>query len=339
MARHARMKRPMEDKKSHAEGRAISNNTTEASLPRSRQPITKMLSYGAWKSAIELGVEELKMKPKSEATTDEPIPLNRDSQGLALSPSHYIYREGTWDGAPIVIPEYKLLFFSIPKVGCTVFKQLFRRIAGCQDWRQTRGGLPHDPTVNDLKYLYHYSKEDAFHILTSEEWTRAIFVRDPKARVLSAYLNKALTKKARYITTHCCPQRKKCGRIAMENLTGFLQVVRSCRDPHWAPQSKRMEGRYWPYIDFVGHIESAAEDTKALLEQLGAWREYGFSGWGKDGTEPIFASTGTVRHSTGASDKLREYYDEETERMVEDLYAEDLWNPLFEFNSTRIVVR
>jgi hypothetical protein len=98
-----------------------------------------------------------------------------------------------------------------------------------------------------------------------------------------------------------------------------------------------MERQYWPYLNFMGHIEDAQEDAKRLLQTLGGWESYGASGWGQDGTEPIFASTGTVRHQTGASDKLREYYTDETERMVEDLTWEDFQNPLFDFKLTKVV--
>jgi hypothetical protein len=43
-------------------------------------------------------------------------------------------------GAPIVVKKYKLLFFTIPEVGCTVWKQLFRRVAGYADWQIHQDG-------------------------------------------------------------------------------------------------------------------------------------------------------------------------------------------------------
>lgn len=319
---------------------------------------------------MALGIRERKGKILQAAHVKEPIPSHRRSpeqiqrqSPLFLSRIHFIYRIGTWDGAPIVIPQYKLLFFTTPKVGCTVFKQLFRRMAGYKDWRSVGGAVTHNPNMNGLKYLYHFSRKDAIYMLTSKEWTRAIFVRNPKDRILSAYLDKAAVRNtntttvniinkrgnpnamtsatvaAPYVVIHCCPKSFLCGRIAQRSFADFLQVAHSCSDPHWASQSQRMEGRYWPYIDFIGHIENAAEDAKTLLTRIGAWDMYGASGWGTTGTEPIFASTGTIRHGTGATNQMENYYTPETEAMVEDMYADDFQNPLFGFGNSTITNR
>jgi hypothetical protein len=127
-----------------------------------------------------------------------------------------VYQPGPWDGAPIVVEKYKLLFFTIPKVGCTVWKQLFRRVAGYADWQIHQDGknnakkqLPHSPSQNGLTYLYHYPPDKADFMLTDPSWTRAIFVRDPKERLLSAYLDKAVSDKSKYIRHHCCPKQPK----------------------------------------------------------------------------------------------------------------------------------
>jgi hypothetical protein len=95
-----------------------------------------------------------------------------------------------------------------------------------------------------------------------------------------------------------------------------------------------MEGRYWPFIDFVGHLETAAIDTKALLMELGvrAWEDYGASGWGINGAEPIFHSTGTVRHSTNSM-RLR-YYNPETTKIVKRMFYDDIESSIFATNQT-----
>jgi hypothetical protein len=336
------------------EQKAVANTGKTVDMPsdgegsKAKSTTTRITPYTAWKTAYELGVEPEKTKRRNEAQMygddDNDGSMTRNvtifsPQPLILRRTDFIYRKGTWDGAPIVVPELKLLFFTTPKVGCTVFKQLFRRIAGYKNWRtsQLGNGIPHEPNRNGLSYLYHFDKEEATEMLTSAEWTRAMFVREPKDRMLSAYLDKGRKNGGLYITTHCCPNHQTCAEIVESSFSGFLQVIHHCRDPHWASQSRRMERQYWPYLNFMGHIEDAQEDTKRLLQTLGGWESYGASGWGQDGTEPIFASTGTVRHQTGASDKLREYYTDETERMVEDLTWEDFQNPLFDFKLTKVV--
>ena len=62
---------------------------------------------------------------------------------------------------------------------------------GFKTWLLKDEILVHSPDANGLKYLYHYPPIEANEMLTSPNWTRAIFVRDPKDHVLSAYLNKA----------------------------------------------------------------------------------------------------------------------------------------------------
>ena len=46
----------------------------------------------------------------------------------------------------------RLVFFTTPKVACTAFKMLFRRMLGHADWRlhDPARGLPHDPLRNGL---------------------------------------------------------------------------------------------------------------------------------------------------------------------------------------------
>lgn len=131
-------------------------------------------------------------------------------RGFILHEDEPLVRDGTgWDVSPIVLEEFQLVFFTVPKVGTTVFKQLFRRMMGIQNWTSTDGELPHNPKSNGLKYLYDYTLATANEMLTSPNWTRAIFVRDPESRVLSAYLDKVLHDHGEYIMRHCCPFHSK----------------------------------------------------------------------------------------------------------------------------------
>lgn len=283
-----------------------------------------------------------KWNPKKEISDNQTKPFNnksnnnnntKDQNNAYLSKSDYIYKRGSWDGAPVVVEKYQLIFFTVPKVGCTVFKQLFRRMANLKDWPTSASGKPHNPKVNGLTYLYNYNVNNATAMLTSNHWTKAIFVRDPKERLLSAYLDKAVHKQGSYMTHHCCPS---CGTDSA-TLVGFLGVMQTCTDPHWMPQSKRMESRFWDSINFVGHIETAASDAKALLQRLGAWEEYGSSGWGHLGEESIFQSLSNVKHKTQANKHLLEYFDREAENLADKYYMEDYSFDKLGFVPQRIV--
>jgi hypothetical protein len=109
-------------------------------------------------------------------------------------------------------------------------------------------------------------------------------------------------------------------------------------DPHWMPQSRRMEHRFWETVQFVGHIETAAADARALLERVGAWEKYGATGWGDSGNETIFESLSNVKHRTKADAHLTEYFDKETELLANEYYNDDYAYEKFGFQLRTLVL-
>mmetsp|Transcript_28386 Transcript_28386/g.65893 ORF Transcript_28386/g.65893 Transcript_28386/m.65893 type:complete len:298 (+) Transcript_28386:139-1032(+) len=263
------------------------------------------------------------------------IPLERLSdEDFKVSRSDVVYRQGTWDGSPIVLEEYRLIFFTIPKVACTVFKQLFRRIMGFPNWHIHDDIYPHDPRRNGLKYLSQYPKQKATSILLNPNYIKAMFVRDPKERFLSAYLDKAYATD--YVYKRCCPTAGACKKLARNSLEGFLKVASVCYDPHWNPYTYRMEPKYWPLLNFIGSFETLQNDTQRLLERMGnnvhqdVWQTFGASGWGKDGTEGIFESHSSVIHATHSQEKFLQHYTPKLERIVEKFYDDDYQHPMLQ---------
>jgi hypothetical protein len=195
---------------------------------------------------------------------------------------------------------------------------------------------------NNLTYLSQYGADDQLHMMTSHEWTRAVFVRHPMDRIISAYLDKAVQDHAYYdgnqsfVAKRCCPLYNACGPIAERSFQDFVHVARACPNPHWSSQSKRMQLKYWRYINFDGHLETAQADAKALLERVGAWEEYGATGWGANENETIFGSKATVVHNTYPQDKMNVFCSKKSVALVEALYRDDLWNRLFAFHGNGI---
>lgn len=216
------------------------------------------------------------------------------------------------------------------------------------DWKKDNDVVPHEPGRNGLIYLYQYSIPDALTILTHPDWTRAIFVRDPKERTLSAFLDKGVRRNGQYVRNHCC-KTKHCtlGEEASASFLGFLQVVdkRCCCDPHWKKQSRRIDPVFQPFINFVGHFDRIQEDTERLLKGLKSrtsmgnsdakrvdpWTEYGASGWGIDGNQSIFSKDTKAKHETSAASKLMAYYNKTTETLVEKLFGADYEDPMLNF--------
>jgi hypothetical protein len=290
-------------------------------------------------------------------------PPKREQPFVQVEESDKIQRDG-YNWAPYVIEEYRLLFFTIQKTGCTVWKQLFRRMLGYADWA-TAPTFP--PKKAGLIQLKDYTLSEATRMINDPTWTRAIFVRDPKVRYgllvelavslqsltqssssplkerfLSAYLQKVV--QSDYAKQKCCLHRRK-GTKCFQNLKsfeGFFNITRRCHDSHWTGQADRLDSRYYPLLDFVGHTETAASDARRLLERIGAWEKYGRSGWGLYGNESIFESTSNVKHKTSKNSqeshaRLAAYYTPELEVMVESRLADDYAIPRYNLPSQKIV--
>jgi Sulfotransferase family len=106
---------------------------------------------------------------------------------------------------------------------------------GYKDWKEQSNEddyrqIPHNPKHNGLVYLHDYSLEEANRIMTSSEYRRAIFVRDPKERFLSAFLDKALSNDGSHVQSKCCPDGE-CMKDA-QTFAGFLKIViKGCANP------------------------------------------------------------------------------------------------------------
>lgn len=217
---------------------------------------------------------------------------------------------------------------------------------GFSDWK-TRGHIEtHNPSSNGLKYLYDYSLEKANEMMVSPEYTKAIFIRDPKERLLSAYLDKAVSNNGFYlhnVVKHECAcnptNQYQCFENARQSLSNFFGMVNGgCMDNHWKPQLRRIDSKFWPYIQFVGHLEAAVADAHALLNKIGAWEEFGQTGWGPNDDFPVFVTPAgeAIVHATNAKQKLQQYYTPDLERSVEELYKEDYASPLLNLTQKNI---
>ena len=172
--------------------------------------------------------------------------------------------------------------------------------------------------------------------MNNPEWTRVIALRDPKDRILSAYLGKEYRfhtkpRRASSVFRKAC-FNYKCGEFELSDnikdcmhhnytFSEFLDVIQNCRNVHWDPQHTLIDD--WECVNFVINFNDLARGAEKLLRKLGddVWETFGKTGWGLNGTSAVFQEN--THHSSGASDKYNEFYTPEIEKIVEKMYACD----------------
>jgi Sulfotransferase family len=265
-------------------------------------------------------------------------------ENLVVNYGDKIYVNNDWNGSPVVIEEYKLIFFTTAKNACTMWFLLLRRMMHIKNWNEVDINverlLPWNPEYNGLKYLYDFNISYANEIITDPQWTRAIFVRDPKERFLSAYIDKVIRSK-NYLLNKCCPTTGDCVEPSQSNITTFLhEVAYFCHNQHWRPQNLQMTSQQWSYVNFVGYMDTIQEDAERLLKRLGVWEKYGRSGWGSNGKEHIFQTeigdnTGRM-HATNAKRYLRSYITPALEIELNEYYANDYNHPIMKLAKLKL---
>ena len=200
------------------------------------------------------------------------------------------------------VVDFDLGFFynRVPKAANTTI------MSNLAKWKT--GGAP--PAATDLRSLFPMTPAR----LTEEQVERFgqlfkfTFVRNPYSRVLSAYLDK--------IAKDDEPnRRRKMGRTSSDGVPSFGDFVRWLdrdglhEDMHWAPQSSILLVAVAEF-DFIGKLENLDGDFRKVADMLGGDRN--------DNSVHTFAP-----HSSGAVDKVAEYYTKELKEIVARLYRED----------------
>ena len=183
-------------------------------------------------------------------------------------------RSGPFDRM-VIIPQGKLALCGIPKVGITQWIKFARFVLGAADYQS----MAYRKADFQMYTFDKFSPDVQKEIWTDPSWTKAIFLRHPAERLLSAYLNKVdsrlpqsqrgnVSSFANWIQSLDQDVQPKC-----QNQTGPSW----CFDPHWRPQvySCGIQHGTLPNFDFVGRMDHAAPHSKALLERVGLWESHG----------------------------------------------------------------
>lgn len=187
-----------------------------------------------------------------------------------------------------VVPEYKCLCMTIPKVACTTVKVTLYHLDG-----NPAPAQPNDVHGLDVGlFLGNCSTEEIIEILTSPEWVRFCFVRNPYDRLLSAYKSKiGNTRDSQYSWlqdairgrfNYTDGDGRHVVTVTFADLVHFLSdcggKVRyefkpdAIYDGHFNTQTQILMQDLINY-DFIGRFENFANDFKAVLTRIGAPEE------------------------------------------------------------------
>jgi hypothetical protein len=202
----------------------------------------------------------------------------------------------------LVAPELRYAYFDIPKVASTTTKALLLANERGDD---TCLDLPDEQLheeVAPLRRLSQLAWPDVGRVLLSPRVFRFAFVRNPYARLLSAYLD--LGQRAAGFVTDVAG---KAEPTFEEFVRGILQQPDDEVNIHWRSQ-RGFLGHGVTRMSFVGRMETYEADVRTVLDRLFPQRAF-------------FRSL--HRNRTSAQQRLREFYTPELIELVYQRYRGD----------------
>lgn len=268
----------------------------------------------------------------------QPIPeilrLDANSHHPVVSEKDKIYQ---CDGGAIVVSEYKLLFFEIPFNGISELDNVTFMQRG------------NDGEKQNVRRLCDYDTAKATELMVQPNWTRAVFLRDPKERLLKSFMT---LSKNDYYRKECCERRKRFFRNEKRNretklqcnenillFASFLEFTapgNACEvNDHWAPQTRMIDENWWPYINFIGYVGNATVDAKRLLSSVRSTAD-GRTAWEKHGMNELNIIREMYDKHTVTRSDLEKHYTPELEEFVESKWKEDWTHPYTHFPAFKI---
>lgn len=258
----------------------------------------------------------------------------------------------------LVNRERRFIYCFVPKVACSSLKQWFARVAGIPP----ENAEPNVHVFVDERFsLARLPNSEADELLRNESYYRFAFIRNPFARLVSAYVNKIVVpqgpglgpiKRVQRGPLWDVPRRV---RFELRRLTTgvdadfqqgitfreFVHHVATWSSPqrldsHWRPQSLILGD---VHFDFVGLLENMRADFEQVCRQLGVESDLPRSNISRRDTF-VVPSECCADWPTSRLRELESYppfycfYTPELTETVKRLYRED-WERFTELSALR----
>ncbi len=222
----------------------------------------------------------------------------------------------TWNDASRVSLTRRYLGVVVPKVACSTLKLAIHTLedpAHPIEWWETHADWPGWTLLDQ-------PDDVVMQALTSPDWFRFCFVRNPYDRLVSAWKSKLasdsdagyqwLRDAIREAFDHPMVGGERVGAIDFAQAFAFLttgdQVA--VRDFHWRPQVTVLHPEVIGY-DVIGRFETFAEDFDVIFTRLGA--------------PPDVLAMAEVRYNASFEAPTHQFYDAALAKRVFDFYEAD----------------
>ena len=235
-----------------------------------------------------------------------------------------------------VSPEHKYIYINTPKVAGTTIKLALNQLEGQEE----------PEIIGDIgqrgQRLLEFTVEENVEMLSSSDWFRFTFVRNPYDRLLSAYKSKVgiwgheyewLKNRIREEYDYPIHPKGWLPMIAFRDFVHFLirnfDEARVGGDGHFNLQTNILMEHVIEY-DFIGRYEHFAEHLREVLARLAAPEEV------KERAEEVYNPTHPVHHVVAydrdLADLVYDHYRKDFERFG---YEKDSW--LYDADSPNVV--
>lgn len=193
----------------------------------------------------------------------------------------------------VILPEARILYVPVPKAGCSSMLWALAGVAGLSEelFEQSRSiETTPELTIHDMDVwgpahrLGDLDDADIRQIFLDAGWFRFTVVREPVARLWSAWQSKVLVQvpqlRRRFGDEWWWPQPPQSAADVAESFQRFVAAVRkglidgdnphldsTISNAHWAPQTFLL-GREGIRLDHIGRLEQLGDTVAALNEHL-----------------------------------------------------------------------
>ena len=230
----------------------------------------------------------------------------------------------------IWLKDQDIAFVYIPKVACTSWKIFLWQVLGNPLTENITYKTIHDSKIVNLPYvgkMENSEKNRFIEKLSSGKIECCTMVREPKARVLSAYLDKILFHKNPHssFSKAILPKIKSYNNLSSEEKPSFLDFLRWNRYIH-TEQRMEMNDHWRPMTEILGtKNQQELTDRYANIWTLSSIAVA--ERWFQERIDKNIEFPGSQllgpRSTNNSGEKLEEYYGTEELKLYNSIYEQD----------------